>query len=145
MDLHKLATLMVILAVVVPLSGCTEPANSSSSALTGEKLVEIENPCMVPTNSSSQSMISLMVDEVERFFRLSVPSSEAGTKLPLIIAYHGGGDAEEDFSQQNEFDQLGEQEKFIMAYAIAESDRTPSEGDWFLNTCLLYTSPSPRD
>ena len=133
-DLHKLATLMVILAVVVPLSGCTEPANSNNTALTGEKLVEIENPCMVPTNSSSQSMISLMVDDVERFFRLSVPSSEAGTKLSLIIAYHGGGDAEEDFSQQDEFDQLGEQEKFIIAYAIAESDRTPSEGDWFLNT-----------
>ena len=134
MDLHRLATLMIILALVAPLSGCTEPANSSNTTLTGEKLVEIENPCMVPTNSSSQSMISLMVDDVERFFRLSVPSSEAGTKLPLIIAYHGGGDAEEDFSQQNEFDQLGEQEKFIMAYAIAESDRTPSEGDWFLNT-----------
>ena len=69
-----------------------------------------------------------------REFRISVPSSEAGTKLPLIIAFHGGGGAEEDFQQQNEFDQLGEQEKFIMAYAIAEDGRTSAEGEWFLNT-----------
>ena len=70
----------------------------------------------------------------ERIFRLSVPSSEAGTKLPIVIAFHGGGGSEEDFQQQNEFDQLGEEEKFIMAYAIAESDRTASEGEWHLNT-----------
>ena len=55
-------------------------------------------------------------------------------KLALIIAFHGGGGAEEDFQQQSEFDQLGEQEKFIMAYAIAEDGRTSAEGEWFLNT-----------
>ena len=69
-----------------------------------------------------------------REFRLSVPSSEAGTKLPLIIAFHGGGGAEEDFQQQDEFDQLGEQEKFIMVYAVAEDGRSSAEGEWFLNT-----------
>ena len=31
-------------------------------------------------------------------------------------------------------DQLGEQEKFIMVYAIAEEDRTAAEGEWYLNT-----------
>jgi poly(3-hydroxybutyrate) depolymerase len=40
--------------------------------------------------------------------------------LALILAFHGGGGSEEDFQQQSEFDQLGEQEKFIMAYAIAK-------------------------
>tara|TARA_Y100001980_G_scaffold35974_1_gene13053 strand:- start:37 stop:804 length:768 start_codon:yes stop_codon:yes gene_type:complete len=69
-----------------------------------------------------------------REFRLSVPSSEVGTKLPLIIAFHGGGGAEEDFQQQDEFDQLGEQEKFIMVYAVAEDGRSSAEGEWFLNT-----------
>ena len=69
-----------------------------------------------------------------REFRLSVPSSDPGTKLPLIIAFHGGGGAEEDFQQQDEFDQLGEQEKFIMVYAVAEDGRTSAEGEWFLNT-----------
>ena len=41
-------------------------------------------------------------------FRLSAPNSDAGDKLPLIIAFHGGGGAAEDFQQQNEFDQLAE-------------------------------------
>ena len=88
-------------------------------------------------------MISIYVDDVERLFQLSVPTSDVGTKLPLIIAYHGGDGAEEDFEQQNQFDQLGEEEKFIMAYAIAESDRTPAEGEWFLNTAA--TSKDDND
>ena len=71
---------------------------------------------------------------VDRYFRLTVPSSEAGTMLPIVLAFHGGGGAEEDFPQQDEFDALAEQEKFIMAYVIAEADRTAEEGEWFLNS-----------
>ena len=33
-----------------------------------------------------------------------------------------------DFAQQEQFDQLGEQEKFIMAYAIADQERTAGRG-----------------
>ena len=84
-------------------------------------------------------MIAITVNNEERLFRLSAPNSEAGTKLALILAFHGGGGSEEDFQQQSEFDQLGEQEKFIMAYAIAEDDRTAAEGEWFLNTAATST------
>ncbi len=93
-----------------------------------------EDPCMIPSIPSTQSLSSIEVDGVERNFRLSVPSSDPGTRLPLVIAFHGGTDSQEDFAQQEQFDQLGEQEKFIMAYAIAEQDRTAAEGEWFLNT-----------
>ena len=93
-----------------------------------------EDPCMTPSIPSTQSLSSIEVDGVERNFRLSVPSSDPGTRLPLVIAFHGGTDSQEDFAQQEQFDQLGEQEKFIMAYAIAEQDRTAAEGEWFLNT-----------
>ena len=118
----------------VSLSGCIESSDDGDNEPRGDTLVEVQNPCMLSTESETQSMISIFVNGDERLFRLSVPSSDAGTKLPLIIAFHGGGGAEEDFQQQNQFDQLGEEEKFIMVYAIAESDRTPSEGEWFLNS-----------
>ena len=62
------------------------------------------------------------------------PESTPGTALPIVIAFHGGDDDGGDFQQQAEFDQLAEDEKFIMAYAIAEDDRTAAEGEWFLNT-----------
>lgn len=117
----------------MPLSGCID-ASEDSPELKGETLAEVENPCLQPSQSITQSVTSILVDGDERLFRLSVPRSDAGTKLAVIIAFHGGGGAEEDFDQQNQFDQLGEQEKFIMAYAIADGDRTPAEGDWFLNT-----------
>ena len=45
-----------------------------------------------------------------------------------MIAFHGGDDDGGDFQQQAEFDQLAEDEKFIMAYAIAEDDRPQMKG-----------------
>ena len=130
---YKRVFLIVFILVTLPLSGCTELSDDDIE-LQGESLIEVENPCLQPSQSITQSVTSVLVDGVERLFRLSVPNSDAGTELAVIIAFHGGGGAEEDFDQQNQFDQLGEQEKFIMAYAIAEDDRTPAEGDWFLNT-----------
>ena len=131
----KQVLFVIFIFISVPLSGCNGSSTSTDEiSFQGELLTEIENPCLNSTQSITQSMISILVNEEERIFRLSVPNSEAGTKLPIVIAFHGGGGSEEDFQQQNEFDQLGEEEKFIMAYAIAESDRTASEGEWYLNT-----------
>jgi len=131
----KQVLFVIFIFISVPLSGCNGSTTSTDEiSFQGELLIEIENPCLNSTQSITQSMTSILVNEEERIFRLSVPSSEAGTKLPIVIAFHGGGGSEEDFQQQNEFDQLGEEEKFIMAYAIAESDRTASEGEWYLNT-----------
>lgn len=130
----KKAFLMMCLLLTLPLAGCMSSTPSQSQTLEGETLVEIQNPCTNPSEAISQSLISIMVNGDERVFRLTAPDSEAGTRLPVLLAFHGGGDAEEDFPQQTQFDQLAESEDFIMAYVVAESDRTPAEGDWFLNT-----------
>ena len=131
----RIEVFFVILTLFsVSLSGCIGSSEEDMIESQGETLIDVQNPCLIPTESETQSVISLFVNGDERLFRLSVPNTDAGTKLPVIIAFHGGGDADEDFQQQDEFDQLGEEEKFIMAYAIAESDRNPSEGEWFLNT-----------
>jgi len=118
---------------MLPLTGCLTTEISPTEII----LVENEqstNPCLTASQSATQTTALVLVNDEMREFRISVPSSEAGTKLPLIIAFHGGGGAEEDFQQQDEFDQLGEQEKFIMVYAVAEDGRTSAEGEWFLNT-----------
>ena len=116
-----------------PIAGCigTEEA---PKIISEQDQIVVNDPCLFGSESVSQSMTTVTVNGEDRMFRLSAPSSDAGTKLPLIIAFHGGGGASEEFQQQSEFDQLGEQEKFIMAYAIAEEGRTASEGEWFLNT-----------
>ena len=130
---YRQTILVIVILITMPLSGCTG-SSTDVSDLEGETLVEVENPCLQPSESITQSMTSLLVNGEERSFRLSVPSSDAGIKLPIVIAFHGGGGSEEDFQQQSEFDALGELEKFIMAYAIAEDGRTSAEGEWFLNT-----------
>ena len=127
------ALLLCCLMATLPLTGCITTQAPTPQVLAEESQSSAE-VCSLPSESLSQTSMSITVNGVERQFRLSVPSSDAGTKLAIIIAFHGGGGAEEDFQQQNEFDQLGEQEKFIMAYAIAEDGRTSAEGEWFLNT-----------
>lgn len=133
--INKYQTLITILLVLsIPLSGCTEPMAEEKEVIEAEELVEVANPCSLPSEPITQSMTVVSVNGVDRLFRLTVPSSDPGVKLALIIAFHGGGGAEEDFPQQEEFDELAEQEKFIMAYAIAEDGRTESEGEWYLNS-----------
>ena len=124
---------VLFLLLLSPLSGCFGTDIPEQVELI-EELESSENPCIQGSQSVTQSMTSIMVGGQERLFRLSVPSSDAGVKLALIIAFHGGDGSTEDFQQQSEFDQLAEQEKFIMAYAIAEEDRSAAEGEWFLNT-----------
>ena len=124
--------LIIFLFASSTISGCLGGEEEASDDMV--VLPILEDPCLIPSSLMTQSLTSIEVNGVEREFRLSAPSSEPGTRLPLVIAFHGGTDSQEDFAQQEQFDQLGEQEKFIMAYAIAEQDRTAAEGEWFLNT-----------
>ena len=124
--------LIIFLFASSTISGCLGGEEEPSDDMLA--LPILEDPCLIPSSPITQSLSSIEVNGVEREFRLSAPSSEPGTSLPLVIAFHGGTDSQEDFAQQEQFDQSGEQEKFVMAYAIAEQDRTAAEGEWFLNT-----------
>lgn len=126
------ATGIIFLITLSSISGCLSQSDEDIDNL---DIIPVEDdPCITPSDSMTQSIKSIEVNGVERFFRLTVPSSESETSLPLVIAFHGGTDSQEDFAQQDQFDQLGQQEKFVMAYAIADQNRTASEGEWYLNT-----------
>ena len=125
--------LIVNLLISASLVGCISD-EGTSVVIDPESLVEVAQPCSQGSTAISQSMTEITVNGESRLFRLTAPSSDVGVELPIIIAFHGGGGEAEDFQQQSEFDQLAEEEKFIMAYAIAEDDRTASEGEWYLNT-----------
>ena len=125
---------VIMILMMSTLSGCLGNNAVPSTVPDAEPLEMHANPCSLPSEGQTQAMTTITVNGIERYFRLTVPTSEAGTKFPIVLAFHGGGGAEEDFQQQNEFDQLAQQEQFIMAYAIAEEERTAAEGEWFLNT-----------
>ena len=87
----KQVLFVIFIFISVPLSGCNGSTTSTDEiSFQGELLIEIENPCLNSTQSITQSMTSILVNEEERIFRLSVPSSEAGTKLPIVIAFMEG-------------------------------------------------------
>ena len=84
---HTRALLLAVLMMFMPMAGCTTAPAMERPALEGEILEVVESPCSLPTASLVQSSTVLSVNGVDRLFRLSVPASEAGTELPLIIAF----------------------------------------------------------
>lgn len=62
----------------------------------------------------------MMFDDVERFYRLYVPSSiSAGSAVPLLIALHGNGTDEQGFAELSGLDETAAQEGFLVVYPRA--------------------------
>ena len=89
-----------MLVVLMLLSGCTSP-DVDQPVLIGEELEGVENPCSQPTEPLAQSNTILNVGGVDRMFRLSIPSSDAGTEPPILLAFHGEDMAEEEFHNRH--------------------------------------------
>ena len=81
----------------------------------------------------TQRLASITVNGVTREFRVSIPAVEAGTAMPIVMAFHGGGGRDYPFEQNEEIDALGDQEDFITVYPLAELI-SGNEGEWQLNT-----------
>jgi len=63
---------------------------------------------------------SLQVGDRTRYYDLYIPSSRTqGQLLPLVLAFHGAGGDGKAMRQLTGFDQLAEQEKFIVVYPDA--------------------------
>ena len=75
----------------------------------------------------------ITVAELEREYRLFVPTSLPEGPVPLLIAVHGGSGRDYPFPQQTKFEALAEEEGFIIAYPLSEI-LPGNEGEWQLNT-----------
>jgi len=77
--------------------------------------------------------ISMDVNGMTRTFVMSAPAVPAGTKLPVIVGFHGGSGANVPFVQEAEFEALAEEQGVITVYPKAVLV-APNEGEWVLNT-----------
>ena len=75
----------------------------------------------------------ITVAELEREYRLFVPTDLPEDPVPLLIAVHGGSGRDYPFPQQTKFEALAEEEGFIIAYPMSEL-LPGNEGEWQLNT-----------
>ena len=110
--------------------GCSEGV---SDEVTEDTVPDDADGCAAATVAADQITLGKTVDGLERRFRFSAPAVEAGEKLPLVMAFHGGGGAGDLFPQEDEFNELVDSENLIMVYPIAELV-SPNEGEWQLNT-----------
>ena len=123
--------LISILLLFLPTFSCFIEINEVS------KNVNISNSvCNSPSTQESQSLSGITVNGIKREYRLSVPISEAGVKLPVLMAFHGGMSRDYPFPQQKEFDNLNDG-NLIMVYPLSEI-LPPNEGEWQLNTNETY-------
>ena len=81
------ALLLFLLVLTLPLAGCITTERGEPDIL-DEGTAMAGDVCSLPSQSVTQSSVSIIVNGQEREFRVSVPTSDAGTKLALIIAYH---------------------------------------------------------
>ena len=81
------SVLLAILMLTIPLSGCLEDSVSKDTVMDDANAVFVD-PCTLPSQSLTQSYIDINVNGDERQFRLSAPSSDAGTLLPAVSYTH---------------------------------------------------------
>ncbi|HWH10860.1 MAG TPA: PHB depolymerase family esterase [Solirubrobacteraceae bacterium] len=84
-------------------------------------------PCTSGTLAGDQS-ITMTVGGVQRSARLHVPSSKAGTGLPLIVAYHGYGGNGAEFERDTGLSTLADKEGFAVVYPSSEGDEWAISG-----------------
>ncbi|MFL2803517.1 MAG: alpha/beta hydrolase family esterase [Dehalococcoidia bacterium] len=97
----------------------------------------INENCDASSVFSNNDLTTISVDGVDRNFMMSVPTSEKGTLLPILMAFHGGDDVKSftypPFPQSKQFLELSQSEKFILVYPFSKL-LEPNEGAWQLNT-----------
>lgn len=75
----------------------------------------------------------LVVGDLTREFRRFVPTDPPDGPLPLLVAVHGGGGRDYAFPQADRFEQLAQEEGFLVVYPLSHP-LDDNEGEWQLNT-----------
>ena len=70
----------------------------------------------------------MTVNGLHRKALLHVPSSNAGTPLPLIVAYHGFGGSGEEFEEDTGLSKLADKEGFAVVYPSSDGDQWAISG-----------------
>ena len=114
--------------------GSTTPdAGTAPDAGAPEPDIVLGPACAEPTASENQVLYELNVGGMTRQYRLTVPQAEAGVPLAVMVGFHGGGGAYDDYPQEEAFRSLGAEQGVIMAYPRG-AVVAPNEGEWQLNT-----------
>ena len=84
-------------------------------------------------SSSALAIQSITVNAEDRRYRLFVPDPVPAGPMPVLVAIHGGGGAEEAYPRENELTMLAQSEGFVAVFPMADL-QAEDEGEWQLNT-----------
>jgi len=93
----------------------------------GDAVAASPEACATGT-TSGDTTIDLTVDGRPRVAVLHLPSSLAGTQLPLIVAFHGFGGNGEDFAKDTGLSSVGDKEGFAVVYPSSSGPRWAISG-----------------
>ena len=120
--------LVAMIFLALPFAGCLEEEVAEKKKIDAEELIEVENPCSMPSEPIMQSMTTIQAHGVDRYFGLTQSQAQKWDRIADRLGLHGGGGAEEDFPQQDEFDALAEEEVHYGLRHCRRRSRTESRG-----------------
>ena len=135
MERRAVAFLFSLLLVAVAFSGCVTTGDGNSEDGTSD----------MPTDDfQGLDYIECMEHEdMERCWNVFVPKTvDLSQDVPMVIDLHGNTLTMQNQRDLSEFDDLAEDNGFI---AVWPQGYDNSWNSGYCCSCLLYTSPSPRD
>lgn len=144
---HRRALGLVLgLLLVAGCAGCASssdesPAEDEAAPTTSSST---EPPIEPIVRSVGTTTGTMELDGLERTYRLHVPEDLGDDPAPLLVALHGGGGSAEQYAAASGFDDVADEEGFVVVYP--DGSGTGQFGDnlrtWNAGTCC---GPAERD
>ncbi len=74
------------------------------------------NPAASEAVAQDKTTLNVQVGQSIRSYTLYMPRTESGRKVPLVLAFHGGGGNGDRFAEQTRFPELAQSEGFAVAF-----------------------------
>lgn len=125
-------TTTAIMLSVLAATGCTGSSKSPTAQSASSQTSAIAQ--------GSTIVATVTVHNDSRSYRLHLPAGEARAR-PLVVALHGGGGSGKQFEQTSNFDELSDQEGFVVAYGNGTSARPNIDllKTWNAGDCCAFS------
>lgn len=120
-----------------PTSTAPSTAPATTGPVTTGPVTTEAGPALVPATDpvGTVSHASIVVDGIERTYRVYVPSHLPDSPVPLVIALHGGFGWGDQFAQTNHVESLAESNGFLVVHPDGVKMPDGNGGTWNGGAC----------
>ena len=128
---RKFSISIFFIAIILMISGCdvsqqeitlstplpSQPETPERTTAPSQTATSEPTSAPLPTEEESDFVVDLMVDGLERSYLLHIPPGlDDQQPLPVVFAFHGYNVNPKGMQTSSQFDEVADQEKFIVVY-----------------------------